>query len=64
MAGFMAPTWFLSMWISNTATAAMMMPIILEVIEKLKDAKRQQLEMEKVAEKQNIEPFSIEDNFE
>ena len=34
----MVPTWFLSMWISNTATSAMMMPIAMEVIEKLKEA--------------------------
>ncbi|XP_005105402.1 solute carrier family 13 member 3 [Aplysia californica] len=34
--GFMLPTWFLSMWISNTSTTAMMMPIVLSVIEEMK----------------------------
>lgn len=31
----MVPTWFLSMWISNTATTAMMMPIVEEVLYRL-----------------------------
>ncbi|WES30515.1 SLC13 family permease [Varunaivibrio sulfuroxidans] len=32
LAGFMAVSWGLSMWISNTATAVMMLPIALSVI--------------------------------
>ena len=33
--GFMLPTWFLSMWIANTATTAMMMPVAAAVIGEL-----------------------------
>lgn len=35
--GFMASTAFLSMWISNTATAMMMVPIVLSISKKLTD---------------------------
>ncbi|MEN8247772.1 MAG: SLC13 family permease [Bacteroidota bacterium] len=35
--GFMFASGFLSMWISNTATAMMMVPILLSIIAKLKD---------------------------
>ena len=35
--GFMAATAFLSMWISNTATAVMMLPIGVVIIKQLKD---------------------------
>lgn len=35
--GFMFATAFLSMWISNTATAMMMVPILLSIIGKLED---------------------------
>ncbi len=35
--GFMFATAFLSMWISNTATAMMMVPILLSIIKKLED---------------------------
>lgn len=33
--GFMLPTWFLSMWITNTATTAMVMPIAEAVLREL-----------------------------
>ena len=36
MAGFMFLSWFMSMWISNTATTAMMIPIVLAVLKELK----------------------------
>lgn len=35
--GFMTPTFFLSMWISNTATTMMMVPIALSVILRLEE---------------------------
>ena len=31
MLGLMIPTWFLSMWISNTVATSMMIPIIFQV---------------------------------
>ena len=36
--GFMAATAFLSMWISNTATAMMMIPIVISVVMSLEDS--------------------------
>ncbi|KAK3581969.1 hypothetical protein CHS0354_023442 [Potamilus streckersoni] len=35
--GIMSPCWFLSMWMSNTATAAMMMPILNAILKQIKD---------------------------
>lgn len=39
--GFMIVSSFLSMWISNTATTAMMLPIANAVLEQLKDTELQ-----------------------
>lgn len=37
MLGLMLPTWFLSMWISNTATASMMIPIANAVLGQIEE---------------------------
>ena len=40
MLGFMLTTSFLSMWISNTATTAMMVPIAEAVLNQMKEERR------------------------
>ena len=40
MLGFILISWFLSMWIANTAAAAMMIPIVTAVLEELKKNKQ------------------------
>ena len=40
MLGLMLPTWFLSMWISNTATASMMIPIANSVANQMGSVKK------------------------
>ena len=47
--GFMLATSFLSMWISNTATTMMMVPILISIIVKLED----------IIGKKNIDRYSI-----
>ena len=47
--GFMLATAFLSMWISNTATAMMMVPIVMSVIQKLEES----------TEKSNLDKYAI-----
>lgn len=36
--GFMAGSWFLSMWISNTATTMMMVPIVMALLGRLRES--------------------------
>nr|KAG5691116.1 hypothetical protein BaRGS_030924 [Batillaria attramentaria] len=38
--GIMFPCWFLSMWMSNTATTAMMMPIVTAILHQIRDSRR------------------------
>ena len=40
MIGLMLPTWFLSMWISNTAATSMMIPIIEAVVTTLEEVNK------------------------
>uniref|UniRef100_H2YTV8 Citrate transporter-like domain-containing protein n=1 Tax=Ciona savignyi TaxID=51511 RepID=H2YTV8_CIOSA len=57
MAGFMATTFFLSMWISNTATTAMMLPIVEAVFIQLKESEiRTHREMIKVKNMHKYKP--------
>lgn len=49
MLGFMLGTAFLSMWISNTATVMLMIPILISIILKLEDTNK----------KENVRHFSI-----
>ena len=40
LAGFMATTSFISMWMSNVAPTAMMVPIAQAVLEQLRDTRK------------------------
>ncbi|XP_076435049.1 Na(+)/citrate cotransporter-like isoform X2 [Babylonia areolata] len=42
MLGIMLPCWFLSMWMSNTATCAMMMPIVTAILTQIRNTRRAQ----------------------
>ncbi|XP_077168226.1 solute carrier family 13 member 2 [Paroedura picta] len=49
--GFMGVTAFLSMWISNTATTAMMLPIVHAILEQLHKTELERIAVEQVAVK-------------
>ncbi|XP_067944993.1 solute carrier family 13 member 2-like [Watersipora subatra] len=62
MLGFMLPTWFLSMWVSNSATAVMMVSILNCVIEQLRVEHKQldSTECQRLADmKSNTSPESF-----
>ncbi|XP_071179431.1 solute carrier family 13 member 2-like [Mytilus edulis] len=56
MLGLMLPTWFLSMWISNTAATSMMIPIIQAVMTQIREANRIRLEGAKDASDESENP--------
>lgn len=66
VAGFMVATGFLSMWVSNTATAVMMIPIgvsVLMLIAQATGGKNIQIEDGAVADSDEVKNAVIESNF-
>ncbi|CAG2254130.1 SLC13A2_3_5 [Mytilus edulis] len=59
MIGLMLPNWLLSMWISNTATTAMMIPITNAILVQLKEANVPNEEIE--TEVYDNDAFKLED---
>uniref|UniRef100_A0A3Q4BA24 Uncharacterized protein n=1 Tax=Mola mola TaxID=94237 RepID=A0A3Q4BA24_MOLML len=59
--GFMAVSSFLSMWISNTATTAMMLPIANAVLQQLQDTEAQANAQEFLAAAEDNQAFELED---
>lgn len=60
MMGFMIVSSFLSMWISNSATTAMMLPIASAVLQQLKATEAQADEREFQAAAQDNQAFELE----
>lgn len=60
MIGFMSVSAFLSMWISNTATTAMMLPIAHAVLQQLKDTETQANERDLQAQAVDNHAFELE----
>lgn len=60
MMGFMAVSAFLSMWISNTATTAMMLPIAHAVLQQLKGTELRAEERDFQAAAQDNHAFELE----
>lgn len=60
MMGFMVVSAFLSMWISNTATTAMMLPISHAVLQQLKDTETQTGERDHQAQAADNHAFELE----
>lgn len=62
MIGFMMVSAFLSMWISNTATTAMMLPIANAVLQQLKDTELQAEMPEDQGENESETGLELEDS--
>ena len=61
MLGFILISWFLSMWIANTAAAAMMIPIVTAVLEELKKNKQDSGVDNKVRDSLTAYPLTEDD---
>ncbi|XP_022296194.2 solute carrier family 13 member 2-like [Crassostrea virginica] len=65
MLGLMLPTWFLSMWISNTAAASMMLPILVAITEQMEKLERERhVDVEVAGDKKNGEAAVDDVNLE
>ncbi|BFZ04491.1 hypothetical protein BsWGS_07530 [Bradybaena similaris] len=58
--GVMLPTWFLSMWMSNTATTAMMMPIVTAILLQIKECHLQDNQEEMMIINRSVSAVAVE----